>query len=253
MKLAVLYEDMDIVAVNKPSGLLTHADGRSSNETVADWFVYNYPEAKNVGESQKLTDGTLLQRPGIVHRLDTDTSGVLVLAKTQQAHERLKTAFQKHEIQKTYIACIYGVPKAREGDINFPIGRSRKDFRLRSAQPRARGVLREAHTHYSVIADNGTHALVKLTPTTGRTHQLRAHLKAIHHPIVCDPLYAQGHSCDLGVTRLALHAYEIEIPILSTDRIVVTAPIPPDIGLGVKAFSCDYELVYEDTSDSFTS
>lgn len=225
MELPVIYEDDDIVAINKPAGVMTHPDGHSKDETASDWFAAHYPASATVGEMQRLTDGTEIARPGVVHRLDRDTSGVLVFAKTPEAHARLKEAFQNRQAKKTYLAFVYGVPKEPKGVIDFAIGRSRKDFRLRSAQPKAKGQLREAITRYEVVGDIGTHALIKLMPETGRTHQIRVHLKAIHRPVVCDPLYAEGRPCDLGLTSLGLHAYRIEVPG-KEGPISITAPLP---------------------------
>lgn len=236
MELPILYEDDDIVAVDKPAGVMTHPDGKGAEETVSDWFATRYPSATEVGETQRLQDGTEIRRPGIVHRLDRETSGVLMLAKTPEAHAFLKEAFQNHEVKKTYLAFVYGVPKLRKGTIDFPIGRSRQDFRLRSAQPKAKGTLREAITHYQVIADNGSHSVMKVWPETGRTHQIRVHLKAIHHPVVCDPLYAPNHPCDLGFNRLGLHAFSLGIPLLSGSRKLITAPIPPDLSKALEHF-----------------
>lgn len=229
MDLPILYEDDDIVAVNKPAGVMTHPDGHSDEETASDWFAAHYPASREVGETQRLKDGTEIARPGVVHRLDRDTSGVLIFAKTAEAHAHLKSAFQAREVKKTYLAFTYGVPKERKGTIDFDIGRSRKDFRLRSAQPRARGTMRDALTRYEVVGDTGTHALLKVMPETGRTHQIRVHLKAIHHPIVCDALYAPNHPCDLGLTRLGLHAYSLDLPLLSGERIQISAPPPADL------------------------
>ena len=232
MDLPIIYEDDDLVAVAKPAGLMTHPDGHNDGATVSDWFAARYPEAAFVGETQRLKDGSELARPGIVHRLDRDTSGVLVLAKTQEAHARLKAAFQDRLAKKTYLAFTYGVPKERKGTIEFSIGRSRKDFRLRSAQPKAKGTLRDAFTRYEVLADIGTHALVQVMPETGRTHQIRVHLKAIHHPVVCDSLYAAGKPCDLGLPRLGLHAYRLELPGIPS----LIAPVPEDLQGAIRRF-----------------
>ena len=192
MNLPIIYEDAYVVAINKPSGVMTHGDGRSKEATVSDWFAAAYPESAGVGETQRLPDGTELARPGVVHRLDRETSGVLILAKTPEAHAHFKAAFQNREAKKTYLAYTYGVPKDRKGTIDFDIGRSRKDFRLRSAQPKAKGTLRDALTKYEVVGEDATgkHAFVKVMPETGRTHQIRVHLKAIHHPVVGDSLAA---------------------------------------------------------------
>lgn len=233
----ILYEDQDLVAINKPAGIMTHPDGRSQEQTVSDWFAARYPKSATVGETQRLQDGTELVRPGIVHRLDKDTSGVLVLAKTQEAHEFLKAAFQDRDTKKTYLALTYGAPKEWKGTIDFPIGRSRQDFRLRSAQPKAKGQLRDAITHYLFLEEVGEYALVKLMPETGRTHQIRVHLKAIHHPVVCDALYAPSRTCPAELGRLALHALRLELPLPSGERKTLEAPIPDDLGRVLARFS----------------
>jgi 23S rRNA pseudouridine1911/1915/1917 synthase len=235
MELPVIYEDDEIVAIAKPAGVMTHPDGHSTDETASDWFARAYPASAEVGETQRLKDGTEIARPGVVHRLDRDTSGVLVFAKTPDAHARLKLAFQNKQAKKTYLAIVYGTLKEEKGMINFAIGRSRKDFRLRSAQPKAKGLMREALTRFWVVGDIETHSLVRLMPETGRTHQIRVHLKAIHHPVVCDPLYAPGRPADLGLKRLALHAYSLELP-LASGRILITAEVPDDMKRAVQSF-----------------
>jgi 23S rRNA-/tRNA-specific pseudouridylate synthase len=141
----------------------------------------------------------------------------------------MKEAFQDRQAHKTYLAFVYGTLKEKKGFIDFSIGRSRQDFRLRSAQPKAKGTLRDALTRYEVVSDIGTHSLVKLMPETGRTHQIRVHMKAIHHPVVCDPLYAPNQKCDLGFNRLGLHAYQLEIALPSGGTKVITAPVPEDL------------------------
>lgn len=230
MEIPIVYEDDDIVVINKPAGIMSHPDGHSADETVSDWFAAHYPDSREVGETQRLTDGTEIMRPGIVHRLDRDTSGVMVLAKTPESHAFLKQAFQEHEVRKTYLAFVYGTMKEdKKGMIDFAIGRSRKDFRLRSAQRKAKGRMREALTQWEVIGETATHSLLKVEPLTGRTHQIRVHLKAIHHPIVCDPLYAPNHPCDLGFSRLGLHAQSLDIRLQSGERINVSAPLPPEL------------------------
>jgi len=223
MELPVLYEDADVVAVAKPAGLVTHADGRTKEATAEEWFKEKYPTS----------DG------GYVHRLDRDTSGVLVFAKNLVAYEFLRKAFHDRAVKKTYLAFVYGILPARGGSasggkektgvIDFDIGRSRSDFRLRSAQPKAKGRLREALTRYEVVGEAEGVSLLKVSPETGRTHQIRVHLKAIHHPIVCDPLYAPNHESVLGISRLGLHAYKIDLPLPAGSRVEITAPIPHDL------------------------
>jgi len=196
MNLPILYEDDDIIAVDKPSGVLT----------------------------TELYFGV-----GYVHRLDRDTSGVLVFAKNKTTYDFLRKAFHDREVKKTYLAFVHGVPKNKKGVIDFDIGRSRKDFRMRSAQPKAKGRLRDAVTRYEVIGEIPDYSLLKVQPETGRTHQIRVHLKAINHPIICDKLYASRRESALGITRLGLHAYKIDLPLPSGNRVSITAPIPHDL------------------------
>lgn len=221
MNLPILYEDADVVAVAKPAGLITHSDERTKEATAEDWFKEKY-------------QGLALPERPYTHRLDRDTSGVLVFAKNAAAYEFLHKAFHDRDIHKTYLAIVYGAPKEKIGVIDFAIGRSRRDFRLRSAQPKAKGRLREALTRYEVVGEADGYSLLKMNPETGRTHQIRVHLKAIHHPIVCDPLYAPNHKPALDITRLGLHAYSLDLPLPSGGRALITAPIPNDL---VPAFS----------------
>ena len=227
MELPVIYEDEDVVAVAKPAGLITHSDGRTEEETAEDWFKEKYPAATGAG---------------YVHRLDRDTSGVLVFAKNEAAYEFLRKAFHDHEVKKTYLAFVYGAPKEKKGVIDFDIGRSRKDFRLRSAQPKAKGLLRAALTRYEVVGEADEGSLMKVNPETGRTHQIRVHLKAIHHPIVGDILYAPNRPHILGIPRLGLHAFSIDIPLLSGERVAITAPIPADLAPAFARFPGATEL-----------
>ncbi|KND50133.1 MAG: 23S rRNA pseudouridine synthase [Parcubacteria bacterium C7867-008] len=243
MNLPVIYEDDAIVAIDKPIGVMTHPDGHSTDETVSDWFAKHYPASAEVGETQRLQNGTEILRAGIVHRLDRDTSGVMILTKTPEAHAFYKEAFQEHSIQKTYLAFVYGTMKEEKGTINLPIGRSATDFRLRSAQRGSKGLRRDAITHYQVVGDIGTHSLIKAMPQTGRTHQIRVHLKAVHHPIVCDPLYAPNQKCDLGFKRLGLHAYKLELPLLSGESITITAPVPLELQAAIAMFPNTEDLL----------
>lgn len=223
--LSIVYEDDDVVAVAKPVGLITHSDGRTEEATAEEWFNARYPhEIKNPEEV------------GYVHRLDRDTSGVLVFAKNAATYTFLRKAFHDRDVQKTYLAFVYGTIKEKKGTIDFDIGRSRRDFRLRSAQPKAKGKLREALTRYEVVGETAEHSLLKVSPETGRTHQIRVHLKAIHHPIIGDPLYAPNKPMALGINRLALHAYQLDIPLLSGRRTLITAPIPDDLAPALKHF-----------------
>lgn len=227
MNLPILYEDADVVAVAKPAGLITHSDGRTEEATAEDWFKENYPETSALVSAAE--EGSDERKVGYVHRLDRDTSGVLVFAKNPVAYDFLRKAFHDRDVKKTYLAFTYGAPKEKKGVIDFDIGRSRQDFRLRSAQPKAKGHMREALTRYEVVGEAGEYALMKVSPETGRTHQIRVHLKAIHHPIISDPLYAPKHKPALGITRLGLHAYQIDLPLPKGSRVTIMAPVPADL------------------------
>lgn len=227
-KITVLHEDDGAVVINKPAGLVVHADGKREEPTLTDWIEKNYPESKGVGEPLTLSNSDVIERSGIVHRIDRETSGVMLIAKNQPAFLHFKKQFQDRGISKIYHAFVYGEMKDDDGIINRPIGRSRKNFRQWSAQRGARGAMREAVTHYKVIAKKEGFSFVEVIPKTGRTHQIRVHFKAINHPIVSDSLYAPKKEKALGFERLALHAYSIEFNSLDGKRIKIAAPYPED-------------------------
>ena len=232
MKIKILYEDKDIVAIDKPSGISVHSDGRSKGKTIADWMVKNYPKSKKVGESI-FFEGKEIKRPGIVHRLDKDTSGILLLAKNAEAHQYLKDQFMNRTIKKTYLAIVSGNVKNDHGIINNSIGRSPSDFRRRLSGRGARGELREAITEYKVLkrfeAPDHKFTYLEIKPKTGRTHQIRVHMKYLNHPVVCDSLYDPKGYCPKELNRLALHARSIEFQDLKGKTIKVESPVPKDI------------------------
>lgn len=228
-----IYSDSDVLVINKPAGWLTHEDGKTDAPTVVEWFLEQAPQALGVGEVGFATDGTPLDRSGIVHRLDRETSGVLILAKNQEAYTHLKQQFHDRLVHKEYRAFVYGRIHDRFATINRPIGRSSKDSRLRSAMKGAKGTLREAITDLERIGvgewEEETFSYVKLVPKTGRTHQLRVHLRAIDRPIVGDQLYATHileKSTNLGLNRLALHAYILGLTLPNGREERFIAPVP---------------------------
>jgi len=258
MKIKILYEDPDVLVIDKPSGISVHSDLRSEEKTIADWFLKKYPKAENVGESI-FTDGKEIKKPGIVHRLDKDTSGVLLLAKNQKAYEFLKNQFKNKMVKKIYHAIVSGFVKKDHDVVNKPIGRSPRDFRRRLAGRGVRGDLREAITEYIVLkrfeakaehheffyargsqpvlregrsakkihdAPLNKFSYLEIHPKTGRTHQIRVHMKFINHPIVCDELYNPGKPCPKGLERLALHAKSVEFQNLKGKVIKVESPLP---------------------------
>ena len=242
----IIYEDEYILVLNKPAGVQVHADEDTKGETVSDWFVARCPEAVNVGELFMSRTGKEMHKPGIVHRLDRETSGVLLLVKDQETFLYIKERFKERKVAKTYHAFVYGSVKDDKGVIDRPIGRSSSDFRLRSAQRGARGTLRPAVTEYAVIKRTPEFSYLELHPKTGRTHQLRAHLKAINHPIVCDRLYAPKHLSAmpvhagqaeepaLGFARLALHASALELDIREGVHKRFEAPLPDEFDMALK-------------------
>jgi 23S rRNA pseudouridine1911/1915/1917 synthase len=238
MDIQIIYEDDDIVAVNKPAGLVVHSDGRTDEPTISDWVLENYPQTKNVGESIKLTSGAEIQKHGIVHRLDRDTTGVLLIAKNQETFLFIKKQFQKREIKKTYRAIVYGTFRKGGGIIDKPIGREKKDFRRWTTGNGARGTLREAITEYEILYGSKEFTYLEVRPKTGRTHQIRVHMKAIYHPIVCDRLYAPKRTSALGMDRLALHALSIEFMLQSGEKIKIKAPLPDDIKEAICQMDC---------------
>jgi len=227
-ELDILYEDENLFVINKPSGIMVHSDGRTRDRTLADILMEKYPEIKEVGEPWTILSEEKIYRPGIVHRLDRDTSGVLIVARNQKTFLFLKEQFKNRTIQKIYYAFVYGNIKEEEGTIDKPIGKSKKDFRQWSAQPGSRGVLREAITEFKVLKRNGEYTYLELSLKTGRTHQIRVHLKAIHHPVVCDSLYAPKRPCALGFLSLALHAHSVRFMLPNGEVVNVEAPLPED-------------------------
>src|SRR5665213_2213445 len=238
----IIWQDADMAAIDKPAGLVVHSDGRTTEPTVADWVLKKFPKAKGVGEPIHLANGELLERTGIVHRLDRDTSGVLLIAKTAAGHAHLKAQFQARTIEKKYLAFVHGVFEDDYAIIDRPIGRSVSDFRKKSASRGAEGELREAMTWYvvkgsaKVPRQEGTKdtdeilpvSIIEAEPKTGRTHQIRVHMQAVHHPVVCDPLYGSGKPCVMGFGRTALHAYKISWDLMDGTRMKVEAPLPED-------------------------
>jgi 23S rRNA pseudouridine1911/1915/1917 synthase len=231
---SVLFEDEAVLVLNKPAGIAVHEDGHTRAITLCDWVRHKRPLLIGVGEPMRLQNGTVIDRPGVVHRLDRATSGVIVLAKTQPAFEALKAQFKDRMIEKHYRALVWGTVREPHGTIDKPIGRSRKDFRLWSAGPDAGGKLRSAVTRYSLLATRDNFSYLDLEPKTGRTHQIRVHLKSIGHPIVCDDRYASGKPAALGLTRLALHAHSLAFTHPNGSHLIVEAPLPLDLEAALK-------------------
>lgn len=181
MPLEVVYEDEDLIIINKPAGLVVHPGAGIRSGTLANALSYHFQQLSTLS-------GAL--RPGIVHRLDKETSGLLVVAKGDEAHERLAAQWRRREVEKTYIGLVYGIPSPTQGQIDAPVGRH-PAHRTKMAV-RAKGQGRQALTIYRVIETFADAALLELQLRTGRTHQIRVHLAYIHHPIVGDDVYGAG-------------------------------------------------------------
>lgn len=224
-KISIIHEDSEIVVINKPAGLIVHPSPAGELVSVASWFRGRYPLAVDVGE-----DST---RPGIVHRLDRDTTGIMVLAKTQESYENLKRQFKKHRAKKEYLTLVYGVPKMAEGRINQAITRSKQNPSRRMVVPKNKESIlvgKLAITEWKRERKYGDkYALIRVFPLTGRTHQIRVHMHFISHPIVGDTLYVfKRQKPPVGVTRQLLHAEKLSITLLSGRRKTYTAPLSED-------------------------
>jgi len=237
----VIFENDDVLVIDKPTGLAVHGEGADPTGTVVEWFLRHVPAAHGVGEPRIGKDGNEIERSGVVHRLDRDTSGVMILAKTQAAFDHLKNQFLERQVKKEYRALVYGAMKERWGTINRSIGRSAKEWRLRSADRGARGHLREAVTEWECVQigqyQDKSFSYLKLRPKTGRMHQLRVHLKAIGRPIVGDQLYAGnqlGEGDDLALDRLALHAFALMLSLPSGEVHTFEAPLPAELNSAIE-------------------
>ncbi len=261
MKIKILFEDKNVLVIDKPAGIVVHPDGKTKTKTISDWLLLNYPAIKNVGEpfiiEREGGKKEKILRPGIVHRLDKETSGVLLIAKNQKTFDFLKEQFQSHKVKKVYRAFVYGNvsdPKAslatgKRGVINVPIGRSQKDIRAYTAGRGAREPLRDAVTEYIILnkftdtknADKKKevehqYSYIEAYPKTGRTHQIRVHMRYINHPVVSDPIYRGAKDLSLGMKRLALHAYSITFSLPSGELKTIESPLPADFKNVIKTY-----------------
>lgn len=211
----ILYEDADVIAVNKPAGMVVHAGAGRHAGTLVNALLYRFGKLSTVG-------GEL--RPGIVHRLDRFTSGVILVARNDTVHRNLAAQFASRQVEKVYVALVHGRLKHDQGRIETPIARDRL-HRTRMTARLAHG--RHAITSYRVLERFDRFTLLEVKIGTGRTHQIRVHLASLGHPVVGDKLYGAPAS-DLG--RYFLHARQITFASPSTgERITVVAPMPPDL------------------------
>jgi len=218
MDLRIAYEDEHLVIVDKPAGLVVHpAPGHASGTLVHGLLAHDVA-------------GGDAERPGIVHRLDRDTSGLMVVARSEEAHRRLQALVRRRALERHYLALVVGHPRSRRGRIEAPVGRDRRDpFRhsLDTDTPR------EAVTHFELVELLPRHALLEVRLETGRTHQIRVHLSALDLPVAGDPLY--GRPRELGLERQFLHAARLAFPHpFSEEPVEAESPLPQDLSTALE-------------------
>jgi len=216
--LELIYTDEHIVVINKPSGLVVHPGAGYKEHTLVNALLYYFPEIKDIGPDD---------RPGIVHRLDKETSGVMVVAKTSEAYRRLQRQFKQRKVQKLYLCLVWGKITAEEGRISWSIGRHPthgERMSIKSRKPR------KAETLYSVQKRFAKFTLLEVKPLTGRTHQIRVHLSASGHPLVGDTRYGRRKSTNVECPRLFLHAFKLLFNHPETQqRVEFSSPLPQDL------------------------
>ncbi|MFH1425944.1 MAG: RluA family pseudouridine synthase [Candidatus Kerfeldbacteria bacterium] len=226
----ILYEDDDIIVINKPNTVLTHPAHDKSEWTVAHFLLKHCPGVEGVGEDP--------DRPGIVHRLDKKASGVMVAAKNQEAFEKMKEQFMDRRVQKEYRAIVHGVPADETGVVRFKLARSTTKNGKMAARPEHQEEGRDAWTEYDVLETrNKRYALLAVRIKTGRQHQIRAHMAAIGHPIVGDRKYVtKDWATDKEYPRMFLHAYRLAFAHPRTgEPVEFIAPLPEEFNIFLKA------------------
>jgi 23S rRNA pseudouridine1911/1915/1917 synthase len=223
--LNIIYEDDDVVAVNKPAGMVVHAGAGNPSGTLVNALL---------GRGQTLSQGGDILRPGIVHRLDKETSGIILVAKNDAAHAKLGESFRQRTVKKTYIALVEGLLKNDTGRIELPIARDpKRRTRMTARRSASLADAREARTDWRVVARIDTTTLVEVQLHTGRTHQIRVHFSTVHHPVVGDTLYGAATQLQVGKITLPplgrnfLHAAKLGFPHPRTGVwIDLRAPLP---------------------------
>ena len=217
--LDILYEDDSLIIINKAAGIVIHPAPGHPSGTLVNALLAHCPNLSGIGG---------VQRPGIVHRLDKDTTGAMVVAKTDHAHHHLQAQLKAKTARREYVALVYGVPKTVLGSIDFPIGRHRVDRKKMAVVPLEKGG-KAAVTHWEIIERLGNYTLMKFRLTTGRTHQIRVHTSHIGYPIVGDPVYSSHHSIGVNLSGQVLHARKLSLQHPITQKIInAIAPLPQD-------------------------
>jgi len=220
----ILYEDKNYLVINKPAGILVHPNLKNLNQpTISSWLIFKWPNLKGVGEDPL--------RPGIVHRLDKETSGVLAIAKNNQSFFHLKEQFQKRLVKKEYLTLVWGNIKKDSGEINIPLTYSKKSpFRRKISDFKSSKKSLSAITYYKVIKRFKDFALLKVIPKTGRTHQIRVHLASLGFPVVGDKEYGpKNRRLPFTLNRQFLHAIKISFLTIDNTLLEIEAPLPEDL------------------------
>ncbi len=212
-----LFEDEHILVIEKPSGLVVHPGAGTNRHTLVNALLFHCPSLSGVGEKK---------RPGIVHRLDKETSGVMVVAKTQLAHEELQRQFKAREVEKLYLGLVWGKMPEKKGQFTWAIGRHEKQrqrISIKTKNPKA------AETHFTVRQEWDEVSLLEIRPLTGRTHQIRVHFAASGHPVVGDTKYGRKKT-KLETSRLFLHALQLAfVHPGSKERVKFSSPLPKEL------------------------
>lgn len=222
-ELKIIFENENVVVFEKPAGLLVHEASGKDEATVVDALIKKYPAIKKVGDDQR--------RPGIVHRLDKLASGIMIAAKNQNTFEFLKKQFAERKTQKEYLVLVYGTPGKNSGTISFKLARSKNKGRM-VAHPSTSEEGKEAITHFEILQKFKTTTLLAVTIETGRTHQIRTHLRAMNLPVVGDPIYKKTYMKNikpLSLPRLFLHAHKLTIPLPNGETGRFISPLPKEL------------------------
>lgn len=230
LKLKIVFENDDLAVIDKPAGLVVHPGAGNTEDTLAQALLSYYPQVRHVGDPH---------RPGIVHRLDEDTSGLIVVAKTTPAYEYLKKTFQDREVEKFYVALVHGKLDQLHGSIDLPLEK------VPNRQKMKVGTGKEALTEYWSIDSNpsGQFTLIRVKLHTGRTHQIRVHMQAIGHPLLGDEVYGGTFKASDKqlIDRQFLHAYRLKFKLMDGTRIELTSPLPEDLQAVLSKIGIPYD------------
>lgn len=220
----IIFENDEFLVINKPEGLLAHPRSLellNQEPTVVSWLIKKYPKIKKVGDEPLL-------RPGLVHRLDKEASGVMIIAKTPASFIHLKKQFHDRLAKKEYLAITYGSIKSDQGTLDFSIGRAKKGGKMASRPIASQETDKPALTYFEVVSRSTNWTVVKVWPRTGRTHQIRVHLLALGNPLLGDPLYQIKRYKPAAVFRLMLHAHKLTIIDMENITHEFVAPVPAE-------------------------